>query len=372
MATDVTDRKRALGEAVEASRSKSEFLANMSHEIRTPLNGVIGMTELLLQTELAPEQREYAQTAASSGEALLGVINDILDFSKIEAGKLELDEHDFDLRDAVEDVCEMLAPQAHGKGLELTAFVADDVPTAVQGDRGRLRQVAHQPALQRRQVHAPRARCRCASSSPSAAATTATLRFAVADTGIGIEPAKLGTLFESFSQADTSTTRRYGGTGLGLAISRQLVELMGGEIGVESAAGAGSTFTFTVRLRAPETARPTRRSRLAVPAGLKVLAVDDNATNREIVGTLPALARHQLRHGRLRRRGARRDARGGPRPGEPFALVVLDAHMPDMDGLDLAGRDPPGAEPARHAAGHAHLDRRPSRARRASSASPRT
>ncbi len=334
MATDVSDRKRALGEAVEASRSKSEFLANMSHEIRTPLNGVIGMAELLLQTELAPQQREYAQTAASSGEALLGVINDILDFSKIEAGKLELDEHDFDLRDAVEDVCEMLAPQAHGKGLELTAFVADEVPTAVQGDRGRLRQIVTNLVSNAvKFTHRGQVSVRVELAGRSG--DEATLRFAVADTGIGIEQAKLGTLFESFSQADTSTTRRYGGTGLGLAISRQLVGLMGGEIGVESAVGAGSTFTFTVRLRAPETARPTRRSRLAVPAGLKVLAVDDNATNLEIVGTYL-----RSRDTSCVTAGSGAEAltvmHAAARAGEPFAVVVLDAHMPEMDGLDLA------------------------------------
>jgi two-component system, sensor histidine kinase and response regulator len=347
MATDVSDRKRALAEAVEASRSKSEFLANMSHEIRTPLNGVIGMTELLLQTELAPQQREYAQTAASSGEALLGVINDILDFSKIEAGKLELDEHDFDLRDAVEDVCEMLAPQAHGKGLELTAFVADDVPAAVQGDRGRLRQIVTN-LVSNAVKFTHRGEVSVRVELEELAAGEARLRFEVADSGIGIEPAKLATLFESFSQADTSTTRRYGGTGLGLAISRQLAQLMGGDIGAESTPGEGSRFAFTVRLRATETTRPTRRSRVAVLTGIKVLAVDDNATNREIVGTY-------LRSRDVQCATAESGAvalavmHAAAREGHPYDVVVLDAHMPQMDGLDLAAaiRQAPSLRDAR-------------------------
>jgi two-component system sensor histidine kinase/response regulator len=347
MSTDVSDRNRALAEAVEASRSKSEFLANMSHEIRTPLNGVIGMTELLLQTELSTEQRDYAQTAAGSGEALLGVINDILDFSKIEAGKLELDLHEFDLREAVEDVCEMLAPQAHGKGLELTAFVGDDVPAVVRGDRGRLRQVVtnlvsnavkftHRGEVSVRVEVVERDR------------EDATLRFEVADTGIGIEPSTLSTLFESFSQADTSTTRRYGGTGLGLAISRQLVALMDGAIGVDSTLGEGSRFHFTVALPAPASATPARRSAAAEPAGVKVRIVDDNATNRAIVDNY------------LRTAGARpAEAAGGAealavmhaaaREGEPFEIVVLDAQMPEMDGLDLAAaiRQAPSLRSAR-------------------------
>ena len=191
MGTDVSERRRALAEAVDASRSKSEFLANMSHEIRTPLNGVIGMTELLLATDLAPQQREYAQTAANSGEALLDVINDILDFSKIEAGKLELDHHDFDLREAVEDTCEMLAPQAHGKDLELMAWIDDAVPAMVNGDRGRAAPGAHQPALQRRQVHRvrrghrPRARWTArasASTSPTPASASRARRSASSST----------------------------------------------------------------------------------------------------------------------------------------------------------------------------------------------
>src|SRR3954470_4380433 len=224
MGTDSTDRKRALSEAVEASRSKSEFLANMSHEIRTPLNGVIGMTELLLGTDLSPEQREYARTAVSSGEALLDVINDILDFSKIEAGRLELDKHDFDLREAIEDTCEMLAPQAHTRGLELLAWVDDDVPAVVHGDRGRLRQVVTNllsNAVKFTEAGEVTVRVRNVGAD---------VRIDVADTGIGITRQAVARLFDSFAQADTSTTRRYGGTGLGLTISRQLVELMGGEI----------------------------------------------------------------------------------------------------------------------------------------------
>jgi two-component system, sensor histidine kinase and response regulator len=325
MATDITDRKRALFDAVEASRSKSEFLANMSHEIRTPLNGVIGMTELLLQTDLTAEQREFAQTAAASGEALLGVINDILDFSKIEAGKLELDDHDFDLREAVEDTCDMLAAQAHGKGLELTAFVADDVPAMVRGDRGRLRQVLTNLVSNAiKFTHHGEVVVRVSQLGGR-------VRFEVADTGIGIDRAKLADLFGSFTQADSSTTRRYGGTGLGLAISRQLVELMGGEIGVESEVGAGSRFHFTVRLAVPENERSTRRMRVAIPEGTRVLVVDDSATNRTMV------------EGYLRSRGvACATAASGAEAlaameAGPFDVVLLDCHMPEMSGIELAG-----------------------------------
>jgi two-component system sensor histidine kinase/response regulator len=279
MVTDITEYRRALAAAVEASRSKSEFLANMSHEIRTPLNGVIGMTELLLGTDLTAEQREYARTAVGSGEALLDVINDILDFSKIEAGRLELDGHDFDVREAIEDTCEMLAPQAHGRGLELLSWIDDDVPAAVHGDRGRMRQV-----LTNLLSNAVKFTEEGEVSVRAGMAAPGMLRVEVRDSGIGIEPATLERVFESFSQADSSTTRRYGGTGLGLAISRQLVEMMGGELTAASVPGEGSTFTFTLALGEPD-GRPRRRAPLRVPEGVSALVVD----------TTPPIARSSRR-----------------------------------------------------------------------------
>ena len=331
MTTDITERKRALEEAVEASRSKSEFLANMSHEIRTPLNGVIGMTDLLLQGELTDEQRSYAQTAANSGEALLGVIDDILDFSKIEAGKLELDAHDFDLREAVEDTSEMLAPQAHGKGLELTVFVDGEVPAMVRGDRGRLRQVLTN-LLSNAVKFTHRGEVAVRVEQIERDEAGAKLCFEVSDTGIGIGQGKLDTLFESFAQADTSTTRRYGGTGLGLAISRQLVQLMGGEIRAESGAGRGSRFSFVVTLPVAEDAVPAPP---VLAAELKVLAVDDRATNREIVDAYLRSGGHETTAV-----GSGADAlavlRAAAAAGAPYDVVVLDGQMPGMDGFELA------------------------------------
>jgi two-component system, sensor histidine kinase and response regulator len=335
MGTDVTDLKRAVAAAERASQSKSEFLANMSHEIRTPLNGVIGMLELLLQSELTGEQREQAGTAANSGEALLTVINDILDFSKIEAGKLELDRHDFDLRDAVEDTCEMLAPQAHGKGIELLAWIDDDVPAMVHGDRARLRQVLTNLLSNAvKFTESGEVTVRVHAEPPGEDGTL--VRCEVTDTGIGIPADVLPRLFDSFAQADTSTTRRFGGTGLGLAISRQLVELMGGEIGATSLPGNGSTFTFTARLGLAVAPRPSRKGRAPLPDSLHALVVDDNATNRAIVEAY------------LRARDVRcESAASGPdalsamhaaaRRGEPFEVVVLDGQMPGMDGVELAG-----------------------------------
>ncbi|HEX4690973.1 MAG TPA: response regulator [Solirubrobacteraceae bacterium] len=341
MGTDVTDRQRALGEAMEASRAKSEFLANMSHEIRTPLNGVIGMLELLLQSRLGDDQREQAETAARSGEALLGVINDILDFSKIEAGKLELDVHDFDLRATVEDVGEMLASQAHERGLELLTWIDEDVPAAVRGDRGRLRQVLTN-LLSNAIKFTESGEVEVRASLEARDGDGLVVRFDVRDTGIGIDPELLPHLFDSFSQADSSTTRRFGGTGLGLAISRQLAELMGGEVGARSALGEGSTFFFTARLEAGATSRSTRRQRTTLPPGVHALVVDDNATNRAILASCLESrdARVATAAGGVEALALLRAAAGD---GEPFEVAVLDGNMPAMDGLELAAvirRDP--------------------------------
>jgi two-component system sensor histidine kinase/response regulator len=332
--TDITERREALARAVEASRAKSEFLANMSHEIRTPLNGVIGMLELLTDTDLTPDQREYARTAAVSGDALLGVINDILDFSKIEAGKLELDIDDFDLREVVEDTAGVLAHQAHAKEIELTAWVDDSVPALVRGDRGRIRQVLLN--LLSNAVKFTDA------GEVSVRATTRArengillVEAEVSDTGIGIEQDRIAYLFEPFLQEDTSTTRRFGGTGLGLAISRQLVELMGGELSASSQRGEGSTFRFTARVGKSTAQRPTRRRRYSLPEGLKILIVDDSRANREILR-----AALQSRVTRCDEAESAEDAlvllHSAAGAGEPYELVVSDFHMEGMNGVDLA------------------------------------
>ena len=334
VAIDVTERNRALAEAVQASTAKSEFVANMSHEIRTPLNGVIGMLELLHGTTLTDEQREYTRTAASSGDALLSVINEILDFSKIEAGRLELDEYDFDLRDVFEETCEMLAAPAHAKDLELTHWFDERLPTSVRGDGGRLRQVLTN-LLSNAIKFTPAGEIAVRVHLEDEGRDQVLARVEVSDTGIGIRPDALDSLFEPFSQADASTTRRFGGTGLGLAIARQLVEMMGGDLRAESQPGVGSTFVFTTRLRATAEGRVARLARVPIPERVRVLVVDDNATNRMIVtGYL------QARRARCGEAASGREAlallQAAALAGEPYDVVILDFQMPEMDGIQLA------------------------------------
>jgi two-component system, sensor histidine kinase and response regulator len=323
--------------AEEATEAKSAFLANMSHEIRTPLNAILGMTTLALRTRLSHTQRKYLLTVQSSGEALLDLINDILDFSKIEARRLDLERTEFDVREEVGDAAKLLALRAGEKGLELACHVAADVPERVLGDPGRLRQVLLNiigNAVKFTHKGEVVVRVRVAAAD----AAQVHLHFTVADTGIGIPRDKQEHIFQAFTQADSSTTRRYGGTGLGLAIAVRLVELMGGRMWVESDSGRGSTFHFVAVFDRPAAAAgATAGVRPRALDGIRVLVVDDNATNRKILEEMlaswrmrPVLAADaESAMAALRRASA---------AGEPFATVVLDCQMPDVDGFMLTRR----------------------------------
>ncbi|MGH7899349.1 MAG: ATP-binding protein, partial [Candidatus Binatia bacterium] len=325
--------KKARDAALDAAYLKAAFLANMSHEIRTPMNAVVGFTGLLLDSELTTEQRGFAETVRSSAEALLDLLNDILDFSKIEAGKLTVEPIPFDLEVAVGDVLELLGAKARNKGIDFVIRYAPDTPRHVIGDPGRIRQVlTNLVGNALKFTDAGHILVDIQSERPGEGEVR--FRFEVTDTGIGVSVEQHTQLFEKFTQADLSTTRKYGGTGLGLAISKQLVELMGGEIGVRSELGRGSTFWFTLPLPLDPSPKPLPDAATDL-RNLRVLIVDDNEINRRVLEE--QVVRWNMRSASVASGGqALRALRDAYVAGDPFQIALLDFTMPEMDGESLA------------------------------------